>query len=216
MATRSYMAPYIPPGNTFKYDLNEMTGKQLIDLMIRLVEDPSWTKEKVFYFYSIFQNPNPPQIYPSPLVSNPTHSMINRTPYMIYPNPSLFNSSFTPIPPDHRNECFTLKAKRTENQPGNGILSFGGKFHRWSELQGELKDCAFPTLWRKYYNEKIGQNDFQSQKYMTCVLLSFEIARRVETSKYPVTRGMTGIAINNVMATGFTTDYENKVKYINY
>ena len=120
---------------------------------------------------------------------------------------------------NHRRKkpSFTILPKPTENQPGNGLVKFLNlhkddyKGYRHKDLEDVYHNRDFPQSREKYL-----QNDLKDEEedriLAANVLLSFEIARRVdeEEETYLLTRSEVKKAIENVMSLE-ERNYDKKV-----
>ena len=110
-----------------------------------------------------------------------------------------------------KNYCFYIKPNPQSIQVRSGILDFHKKPSRWIDLKKFVIDSGFPKFWKNFLTEKINGKNFTDQKIIACVLLCFEIARRVfPKENYPITRKMTRDAIDEVMEAS-TETYTKKV-----
>lgn len=115
---------------------------------------------------------------------------------------------------DPENSCFKLIAQPTHNQPGSGRIYFHGEDPSWKDLEEFVQDSAFREIWKNYKSNELKGKDFTDPNDQACVLLSYEIARRVKVDPelYPVTREQTIEAIDKVMSTT-GGEYPNMVRY---
>ncbi|XP_076808885.1 uncharacterized protein LOC143451976 isoform X2 [Clavelina lepadiformis] len=79
-----------------------------------------------------------------------------------------------------------IVANPTPNQKGNGRLSVGGHAHSWETLKPILSDSSFNEIYELFLENELNSplvNDFERQELACCVILLFEIARRVENER---------------------------------
>ncbi|CAK8682286.1 unnamed protein product [Clavelina lepadiformis] len=72
------------------------------------------------------------------------------------------------------------------NQPGDGRLFVGRQAHRWKTLKPILSDSSFNEKYESFLENELNSplvNDFKKMELECCVLLLFEIARRVENER---------------------------------
>ena len=111
-----------------------------------------------------------------------------------------------------KNYCFYITPDPQFIQVKSGILDFHKKPSKWIDLKKVVKDFGFPKFWKNFLTEKINGKNFTDPKIIACVLLCFEIARRVYPKEnYPITRKMTRDAIDKVMEAS-TETYTEKVR----
>jgi len=98
--------------------------------------------------------------------------------------------------------CFSITVNATLAQPGNGYLEFHQLENSkvtWKSLSSCITESDFPERRRCFLRNHLDQVDFSDVNTAVDVLLCFEIARRVETEHYPITRRETEKAIDAVM-----------------
>ena len=100
---------------------------------------------------------------------------------------------------------FKIEPKPTSNQPGNGMVEFLNeskyRSYRHVTLSRVYRQTDFPQLRADYLRSNLG-NVEEDKVLAANVLLSFEIARRVDEreKKYPLTRSEVEEAIKYVMS----------------
>ena len=106
-------------------------------------------------------------------------------------------------------ECFTIKPNPTRNQPGNGLVEFSTFKPSWKNLYFFVSNNRFPEKRQSFLQNKLSDLSFDANLFAN-ILMSFEIARRVEVNTYPLNREQTAEAIDVVMASS-QSHYPNKV-----